>query len=170
MAETEQAERTAAEVAASYFQAVANRDIEAMLEHWDPDGGGYIHGTIDIRVPDTYRGWFADMFKAFPDWKFEVLDIVAEGEKAAVRWRASGTFTGPVPFEGMEPNGARVETEGCDVLTLRDGKLVSNYAYTNGAEMMRQLGALPAQGSMQEKAMLGALNARTRLSKRLRRS
>lgn len=169
MTETEQAERTAGEVAESYFEAVANRDIEAMLEHWDPDGGGYIYGVVDVRVPETYRGWFTDMFKAFPDWKFEVLDIVAEGEKAAVRWRASGTFTGPVNFEGMAPNGARVEAEGCDVLTIRDGKIVSNYAYMNGAEMMRQLGALPPQGSIQEKAMLGALNARTGLSKRLRR-
>jgi hypothetical protein len=35
--------------------------------------------------------------------------------------------------------------------------------------MMRQLGALPPQGSMQEKAMLGALNGRTALLKRLRR-
>jgi predicted ester cyclase len=169
MAETEQAERTAAEIAESYFEAVANRDIEAILEHWYPDGGGYIHGMIDVRVPDTYRGWFADLFKAFPDWKFEVLDLIADGDKAAVRWRASGTFRGPVRFEGMDPNGARVETEGCDVLTVRDGKLVTNYAYTNGAEMMRQLGALPAAGSTQEKALLGALNARTAIAKRLRR-
>jgi len=169
MAETEQAERTAGEVAESYFEAVANRDIERMLEHWHPDGGGYIHGLIDVVVPDTYRGWFADMFKAFPDWRFEVLDIIAGGDQAAVRWRATGTFTGPVRFEGMEPNGAHVEVEGCDVLTVRDGKLVSNCAYMNGAEMARQLGVLPPQGSIQEKAMLGALNARTAIAKRLRR-
>jgi predicted ester cyclase len=161
--------RSAAEVAKSYFEAVAARDIEAMLEHWDPDGGGYIHGMVDVRVPDTYRGWFADLFKAFPDFRFEVLDIVAEGEMAAVRWRVSGTFNGSTRFEGMDPNGARVETEGCDVLTIRDGKLVSNYAYTNGAEMMRQLGALPTAGSTQEKALLGALNARTKVAERLRR-
>ena len=170
MAQTEQAERTVAEIAESYFEAVAARDVEAMIAHWDPDGGGYIHGMIDVRVPDTYRGWFADMFAAFPDLRFEVLDIVANGDKAAVRWRASGTFTGPVPFEGLAANGAAVETEGCDVLTIRDGRLVSNYAYTNGAEMARQLGALPPAGSFGEKAMLGTLNARTRLSKLVRRS
>jgi len=168
MAQAETTERNA-EIARSYFEAVAARDVEAMLEHWDPDGGGYIHGMVDVRVPDTYRGWFADMFKAFPDFRFEVLDIVAEGDKAVVRWRANGTFNGSTRFEGMDPNGARVETEGCDVLTIRDGKLVSNYAYTNGAEMMRQLGALPAAGSTQEKALLGALNARTKVAERLRR-
>ncbi len=162
--------RSAAEVAKSYFEAVAARDIDAMLEHWHPDGEGYIHGMVDeIRIPDTYRGWFADMFEAFPDWRFEVLDIVAEGEQAAVRWRATATFSGSKSFEGMAPNGARVETEGCDVLTVRDGKLVSNYAYTNGTEMARQLGALPAAGSAQEKAMLALVNARTKLRERLNR-
>jgi len=33
----------------------------------------------------------------------------------------------------------------------------------NGAEMMRQLGALPAAGSAPEKAMTAALNLKTRL-------
>jgi steroid delta-isomerase-like uncharacterized protein len=169
MATTEKTDTNPAAVAHSYFEAVGNRDIDGMLAHWHPDGGGHIHGLIDIRVPDTYRGWFADMFKAFPDFKFEVLDIVADGERAAVRWRATGTFNGPIRFEGMEPNGATIDMEGCDVLTVRDGKLVSNYAYMNGAEMARQLGALPPTGSGQEKAMLGALNLRTKLAQRLRR-
>lgn len=170
MAQAETAEKTTEEIARSYFEAVAARDIEAMIEHWDPEGGGYIHGMVDVTVPDTYRGWFADMFKAFPDWNFEVLDLVADGDQAAVRWRATATFNGTSRFEGLEPNGARVETEGCDVLTVRDGKLISNYAYTNGAEMARQLGALPPAGSGQEKAMLGLVNARTAIARRLRRS
>ena len=161
--------RTPLEIARSYFEAVADGDTEAMIAHWDPDGGGYIHGMVDVTVPDTYRGWFADLFKAFPDWRFEVLDIVADDERAAVRWRATGTFDGSVRFEGMEPNGARVESEGVDVLTIRDGKVASIYAYTNAAEMARQLGALPPTGSAQEKAMLGALNLKARLTKRLRR-
>ena len=169
MATTEKTQQTTAEIAASYFEAVASRDIEGMLSHWHPDGGGYIHGMIDVSVPGTYRGWFTDLFKAFPDFKFEVLDIVADGEKAAVRWRATGTFNGPVRFEGMIANGESIETEGCDVLTIRDGKLVSNYAYSNATVMMRQLGALPPQGSGQEKAMLGALNLKTKLARRLRR-
>jgi steroid delta-isomerase-like uncharacterized protein len=169
MATTEKVAKTAAEIARSYFEAVADHDVEAMIAHWDPDGGGYIHGMIDVRVPDTYRGWFADMFAAFPDLRFDVLDIVADDQRAAVRWRASGTFTGHVRFEGIEPNGAAVEMEGCDVLTIRDGKIVSNYAYTNGADTARQLGALPPAGSAPEKAMLGALNLKTRALGALRR-
>jgi steroid delta-isomerase-like uncharacterized protein len=166
---TTETTRTPLDVAQSYFVAVADGDVEAMIAHWDPDGGGYIHGMVDVTVPDTYRGWFANLFRAFPDWRFEVLDIIADEERAAVRWRATGTFDGDVRFEGMEPNGARVESEGCDVVTIRDGKIASIYAYTNAADMARQLGALPATGSGQEKAMLGALNLRTKLARRLRR-
>jgi hypothetical protein len=36
--------------------------------------------------------------------------------------------------------------------------------------MARQLGALPAAGSAQEKAMLGLVNLRTKVAHRLRRS
>ena len=77
----------------------------------------------------------------------EIVEIVAEGEKAAVRWRAHGTFSGDASFEGLDPNGARVDVEGCDVLTVRNGRIEHNDAYMNGAEMIRQLGALPPAGS-----------------------
>ena len=39
------------------------------------------------------------------------------------------------------------------MLTVRGGKIVRNDAYMNGAEMARQLGALPPAGSAAEKAM-----------------
>jgi hypothetical protein len=55
------------------------------------------------------------------------------------------------------------------VLTVRDGKIQHNDAYMNGAQMARQLGALPPQGSLPERAMTGALNLRTRAARRLGR-
>src|SRR3954452_8333504 len=119
MATSEKTDTTPAEVARSYFEAVGNRDIEGMLSHWHPDGVGHIHGLIEAQVPETYRGWFADMFKAFPDFKFEVLDLVADEERAGVRWKAPGPFNGPIPLEGMYPTGATIPTQGCDVLTIR---------------------------------------------------
>jgi steroid delta-isomerase-like uncharacterized protein len=119
-------------------------------------------------VPDTYRPWFATLFEAFPDFSFEILDLMATGEKAAVRWRATGRFDGSARFEGLDPNGARVDIQGCDVLTIRDGRIQRNDAYMNGAEMARQLGALPSAGSLPEKAMTAALNLKTRLLGRRR--
>ena len=159
----------AATVARSYFEAVGRRDLDAMTEHYAPGGEGEIYGLVRLQVPDSYRAWFGDLFRAFPDFEFEIVEIVAADEKAAVRWRANGTFSGDTRFEGLDPNGARITVQGCDVLTVRDGRIQHNDAYMNGAEMMRQLGALPPQGSAAEKATLALLNAKTRLLARLRR-
>lgn len=155
-------------VARAYFAAVAARDIEAMAACWQPGTRDVIHGTADMLVPEDLRTWFGNLFASFPDFSFEVLDVLPADEKAAVHWRATGTFSGGARFEGLEPNGARVDVQGCDVLTVRDGKVVHNDAYMNGAEMARQLGALPPQGSGPEKAMTALLNLKTRLARRKR--
>ena len=164
------ATKSTTEVARSYFEAVGDRDLDAMESHYEPGSVGKIHGLVELHVGGNYREWFGNLFRAFPDWNFEVLDIVAEGEKAAVRWRARGTFNGDAKFEGMDPNGASVEVEGCDLVTIRDGKLVDNQAYSSGTEIMRQLGALPPQDSAPERGMIAALNLKTRAAGLLKRS
>ena len=160
----------AAAVARGYFEAIARQDVEAMMGFWAPGGIGEIHGLVELQAPGTYSDWFGNLFRAFPDFHFEILELVAEGEKAAVRWRATGAFDGDTRFEGMDPTGAKVDITGFDLLTIRDGKIQHNDAYMNGAQMAQQLGALPPTGSLQEKAMLAALNLRTRIARRLRRS
>jgi predicted ester cyclase len=161
--------RGAKTVARSYFEAVAARDVEAMIEHWEPGQVGYLHGLAELRVPEGYREWFGNLFRAFPDFDMEPIEIVGAGELAAVRWRAAGTFTGPARFEGLAPNGARIELEGCDMLTIRDGLIRENHAYTNAAELARQLGALPPAGSLAERGLTGAINARTAAAEALGR-
>lgn len=157
-----------ASVARAYFEAVARRDLDAMEAFYEEGGSGEIHGLVELEVPGTYRAWFGSLFESFPDFEFEILDVMSTGEKAAVRWRARGAFTGSARFEGLDPNGARVDVQGCDVLTIREGRIHRNDAYMNGAEMARQLGALPPQGSLPEKAMTAALNLKTRLARGLR--
>jgi predicted ester cyclase len=159
-----------ASVARGYFEAIGRQDVEAMMAFWEPGGTGEIHGLVTLQAPGTYSEWFGNLFRAFPDFRFEILELVAEGERAAVRWRATGTFNGNTRFEGMDPTGAKVDITGFDLLTIRGGRINHNDAYMNGAQMAQQLGALPPTGSLQEKAMLGALNLRTRIAHLLRRS
>jgi steroid delta-isomerase-like uncharacterized protein len=158
-----------ASVARGYFEAVGRRDLDAMTAFYEPGGTGEIHGLVELHVPDSYRAWFGGLFRAFPDFHMEILDVMATGEKAAVRWHATGRFNGEGSFEGLRPNGASVDVQGCDVLTIRAGRIHRNDAYMNGAEMARQLGALPAAGSAPEKAMTAALNLKTRLAEAIRR-
>lgn len=158
-----------ASVARSYFEAIAEQDLDAMVAHWEPGGTGEIHGLVALTAPDSYREWFGNLFRAFPDMRFEILDLVADGDKAAVRWHATATFDGPARFEGMLPTGETVDITGCDVVTVREGRIQRNEAYMNGAQMAQQLGALPPSGSFQERAMTAALNLKTRVSRRFRR-
>lgn len=148
-------------VARSYFEAVSAHDLDAMVAHYAPGAVGHLYGITELRVPDGYRAWFGNLFRAFPDFELEVIDIVGAGELAAVRWGATGTFTGPARFEGLSATGARVELEGCDMLTIRDELIEENRAYTNGTELARQLGALPSSGSLADRGLTGAINART---------
>ena len=59
-----------------------------MTEFYVPGGVGEIYGLVRLEVPTSYRAWFGDLFRAFPDFEMEIVEIVAAGEKAAVRWRA----------------------------------------------------------------------------------
>ena len=86
------------------------------------------------------------MYAAFPDWKFEILELAASGKNAACRWRSTGTFDGPGRFQGLAPTGDRVVMEGCDMLRVEDGQIVENNAYTNGVLIAQQLGLLPPAG------------------------
>jgi predicted ester cyclase len=160
-----------AEVTRSYFDAVGRHDLDAMEAHYRPGPVGRIHGMVELVTGPggDYRAWFTNVFAAFPDFNLEILDLIAEGSKAAVRYRLTGTFNGTARFEGLDPNGASIDVQGCDVVTVDDGLLVDNQAFINGTEIARQLGALPPQGSVAERGMTSALNLKTRAAKALRR-
>jgi steroid delta-isomerase-like uncharacterized protein len=169
MAATKSKPASAKQVATAYFEAIRERDVDGMAACWKPGSSDHFYGMATLRVPEDLKRWFGSLFRAFPDFAMEVADMVAYGNKAAVRWHATGTFTGPGKFEGLNATGASVELEGLDLLTIEDGEIVENRAFTNAAEMARQMGAMPPAGSAGEKAMLGAVNARTAASAAIRR-
>ena len=51
----------------------------------------------------------------------------------------TGTFTGDAQVRGAIATGEAIDITGCDMLTVRDGKIVHNDAYMNGMQMARQL-------------------------------
>lgn len=174
MAETETATKSARRkgakpVVREYFAALADRDLERAVATWTPGGVDRLYGFGELEAPDGIRAYFSDLFAAFPDWRFEVVELIASGELAAVRWRIEATFAGPGRFQGVAPTGARVELEGLDLLRVVDEQIVENHAYTNGAHLAQQLGLLPPSGSAAERALTGAFNAKTAATAALRR-
>lgn len=158
-----------ADVARGYFDSVAARNPDSIAAWYAPGSIDRLVGMAELRAPDEVREWFTTLFAAIPDFSFEVLDLVAEGDKAAVRWRSRGTFDGTGRFEGIAPTGAKLDVEGFDLLTVADGKVTSNHAYINGMDMARQMGVLPPAGSVADRAMLGATNARIVAADHVRR-
>ena len=84
-----------------------------------------------------------------------------------MQWRLSATFAGPAHFNGVAPTGDRIELEGVDLLTVQDGLIQANDAFSDTMSVPRQLGLLPPQGSAAEQGLTGAFNLKTRLTQSL---
>jgi hydroxyacylglutathione hydrolase len=151
------------EVARRYFAALNAHDLEAAAATWQPGGVDRFVGQQELVAPDGIRRYFSELFEAFPDFAFEILETVAASGRCAVRWRASATFAGPGQFQGFAPNHARIEIEGCDVVTVSDGLISANVAYMDSGEVARQLGLLPPVGSPAEARLAKLANLRTRV-------
>jgi steroid delta-isomerase-like uncharacterized protein len=154
-------------VAREYFAALGSGERDAQQRYYAADAQAHLHGILGPTGREEVAAFFTDLFDAFPDWRLAVVETVAEGDGVAVRWRARGTFAGPGTFMGFEPNGARVDLEGVDLVRVREGRISVLDAYMNGADLARQLGALPPQGSVAEERMAKAFNLTTRVKRRL---
>ena len=158
---------TTADLARSYFAAVAARDASAQLEHWDPEG------IVDLVPVGIRRGeaeigaFFRELYGAIPDLETVVDAIVADDRRAVVQWRMSGHFTGG-SFQGLDPTGGRISLRGVDVLEIEGGTIVRNTAYYDGLDFARGAGMLPEQDSGAEKAMFTAFNGLTKARAALR--
>jgi steroid delta-isomerase-like uncharacterized protein len=158
----------AAAVASRYFDAIARQDLDGAEACWAPGSIDHLAPVGELSVPDEWRAYFKSVFAAFPDFRYEVLATVAEGDRVAVHWRAAGNFTGE-PYQGIRATGGRAEAEGVDLLRVEDDRITRLDSYWDDASLTRQLGLLPARGSRQERALIALFNMRTRAGRRLRR-
>ncbi len=151
------------EVAKRYFDALSAHDLDAAVDCWEEGGVERLVGQQDLIAPHGTRAYFGELFEAFPDFRFEVLDTTTSHNRTAVRWRAQATFAGPGRFQGFEPNGARIAIEGCDVITVAEDKIRHLEAFLDSGAIARQLGFLPPTGSPAESRLAALANLRTRI-------
>ena len=86
---------------------------------------------------------FAEFRTAFPDWHEEIVQLVAEGNTVAGRFRCSGTHLGE--FLGEAPTGRPMDVEEVFFLRAEDGKFVDFWGLEDSLGRMRQLGLLPSR-------------------------
>ena len=83
---------------------------------------------------------------AYPDMRFEVNPLVAEGDKVVGHWTMYATNTGPLTFMGLPATGKTITITGTDFLRFSDGKIVELWHQEDVLSMMQQLGFAPASG------------------------
>jgi hydroxyacylglutathione hydrolase len=152
-------------IARRYFEAISAHDLDAAVALWAVGGRENVRGQVDVTAPEGVRAFIGDMLAAMPDVRFELLSTTTEGERCGVQWRLTGTFTGD-PFNGVASTGHPIVLEGFDLLTVRDGLVQSNDAFTDTMSFPRQIGMLPPQGSSAEQRMMRAFNIKTRVTGR----
>ena len=153
------------EVALRYMAAVTARDVDAKVACWAPGAIDSIVGDQDLVSPEGVRSYFNEIFGAFPDFTFAVQSTVTEGDRCAVLWRATGTFAGPGTFQGLNPNGARIDVTGCDVVQVQDGLVHGNLAHIPQLAIARQIGLVPPVGSQAERGLNAVFNQRTKATR-----
>jgi predicted ester cyclase len=82
----------------------------------------------------------AGFFAAFPDLHGTVESIVIDGDRVAVRYTTTGTFTGP--FFGVDPTGSPVSWTGMAILRISCGLVVESWGEIDGYTLWQQMGML----------------------------
>jgi predicted ester cyclase len=107
---------------------------------------GDIEGTVDKlfapRAARRVKRLFTEFRSAFPDWREEIVELVAEGNTVAGRFRCSGTQRGE--FLGEPPTGKRMEVDEVFFLRVEDGRFVDFWGLEDSLSRMRQLGLIPS--------------------------
>lgn len=100
------------------------------------DPGFELHGV------DRLREALAQLHGAFPDIHYTVEDMVAEHDRVALRFSATGTHQGP--FRGLGATGRVVRYTGMAFMRFADGHLTEFWANPDLLILFEQLGAVRA--------------------------
>jgi steroid delta-isomerase-like uncharacterized protein len=78
------------------------------------------------------------MRNAFPDYHNVIEDLIAEGDRVAVRVICRGTHR--AEFMGIAPTGKSVEFSAVSIFRFADGKVVERWNNTDNLGLLQQLG------------------------------
>ncbi len=95
----------------------------------------------EVRGPEGFKGYVAAYRAAASDCHVRIEDQVAEGDRVATRWTATGTHDGELM--GIPPTGARIEMPGMEIVRIVGGKVAEGWDSYDMMGMMRQIGAIP---------------------------
>ena len=118
-------------------------NIDLVNELLAPDYITHTPATPDQPTgPEGVKGVVAMFQSGMPDLKVVIEDMIAEGDKVAVRYTLEGTHEGDL--FGVPPTGQRLSIKSIAVGRGSDGKIRDHWRVTDSLDMMQQLGVIPA--------------------------
>jgi|SRR3990172_12621891 len=86
---------------------------------------------------EEYQNWK----NAGPDCKGKITNSFASGNIVVVEVNWKGTNTGPIA--GQPPTGKVWDVDGCQVITMENGKIKELHQYYDMLSLLQQLGMAP---------------------------
>ena len=116
-------------------QAVADELLASTYTHHDSSSPEFGRGPeSEKKRANLYRN-------AFPDIRFTVEDLIAEGEMVTARWSCHGTHKGDL--NGIAPTGKQFNTTGISIARFTNGKMSEGFVNWDALGLMQQLGVVP---------------------------
>ena len=101
--------------------------------------GGLGRATTAAPGPEGQKRIAGAFRAAFPDLRFDVDIVVAEGAHVAARWTASGTNTGE--WGGVAPTGRSVTYSGVNIFRFDEqGRVAELWNHRDDLGLREQLG------------------------------
>src|SRR5687768_9681998 len=159
-------QQTAVEVVRRAIDALNAHDVDAMSATWTEDmverfPDRTCHGRAEIAQ------YFRDLIAAVEGLHMHEVAMFGDDEHVCFHWRMTGRHVGP--WGGVDGTGREISMDGIDHFAVRDGKIVSNFVVADQLQFAEQVGLLPVAGTVADRAMKRAFNAKTALSGKLRR-
>ena len=122
-----------ADIARSYLDAFATGDPATVAGHVTNDFENIQVGLLGTGCSgaDTYRERLAGFLGAFTNLRYDVEQLIVDGDKVAAAYKM--TFT---------DNDRPMEIEGVMIMTIRDGKIAVRKDYWDGLSHLKQTGLL----------------------------
>jgi steroid delta-isomerase-like uncharacterized protein len=140
-------EETKAVVRRAYVDGMNRRDMAVIRQSFSADYVNHFPaGQGEVRGIDDFTRTLGDFLDAFTDLVFTIDDVLAEGERVALRWSARGIHTGN--YRGIPPTvvipatGREISFSATDIYRVVDGQIVEEWNTLDGFDIMRQMGAL----------------------------
>ena len=115
---------------------------------------GDIEATVDElfapRAARRVKRLFMEFYTAFPDWREEIVELVAAGNMVAGLFRCSGTHGGE--FVGEAPTGKRMEVGEVFFVRAEGAGVGDFWALEDSLGRLRQLGLVPWRSGRSKEA------------------